>query len=283
MILLTGATGRVGSSVSRDLAKANIPFRVVVRNPDKFVLDDPGNIEILTGDLLDEVCVRKAMEGVTKALLLTGNGPGQADIERKFVTIAGQADVRHLVKISSLEASAKTTAALPAMHFESEQFIRSQNLAWTFVRPNFFMQNMLMYSGSIANAGIFAMPLGDARTGMIDTRDVGAVCAKILQEDGHENTTYKLTGADLLTFDEVAQRMSNVLGKPVSYVKQTPQEFRSMLEGIVPSKPQVDAVCELFAEIASGSLELVTPTVKEILNRDPISIEQFTEDFSSAF
>lgn len=283
MILLSGATGRVGSAASMTLNQAGVPFRVLVRDPDRFVLKDAENIELVQGDLEDPDDVTAAMKDVDKALLLMSNSPAQADIEKQFALIAERMGVRHLVKISSMEASAQTSATLPMLHYDSEQMIQSLNLTWTFLRPNFYMQNMLMYSASISEAGVFALPLGDAKTAMVDARDVGAVVAAVLQEDGHQNKIYQLTGSELINFDEVAERMLTVLGKPVAYQKQTADEFRTVLENFIQSQWQLDAVCELFAEIADGSLEQMSGDVERLLGRAPISLTQFTRDFSTAF
>jgi len=283
LILLSGATGRVGSAASMTLNQAGVPFRVLVRDPDRFALKDAENIELVQGDLEDPDDVTAAMKDVDKALLLMSNSPAQADIEKQFALIAERMGVRHLVKISSMEASAQTSATLPMLHYDSEQMIQSLNLTWTFLRPNFYMQNMLMYSASISEAGVFALPLGDAKTAMVDARDVGAVVAAVLQEDGHQNKIYQLTGSELINFDEVAERMLTVLGKPVAYQKQTADEFRTVLENFIQSQWQLDAVCELFAEIADGSLEQMSGDVERLLGRAPISLTQFTRDFSTAF
>lgn len=283
MILLSGATGKVGTAASLELGKANVPFRVLVRDPDKFVLKNSANVEVMAGDLENEADVKAAMQGVDKAFLLMGNNPSQADIEKRFAVHAEKAGVKHLVKVSSMEASAKATARLPKLHYQSEQFIQSLNLSWTFLRPNFYMQNMLMYAGAIKNASLFALPLGDAKTAMVDTRDIGAVVATILQEAGHENKIYKLTGPELINFGEVAQTMSAVLSKEVKYIKQSSTEFRAVLEQFIQSQWQLDAVCELFEEIAGGSLEETTTDFEQILNREPGSLESFTKDFRTAF
>ena len=283
MILLSGATGRVGVAASRILDEANIPFRVLVRDADKFTFKKSENIEVVCGDLENPADVELAMQGVTKALLLMSNNPGQFEIETSFAESAESAGVQHLVKVSSMEASPTTTAVLPALHYQSEQNIQSLDLSWTFLRPNFYMQNMLMYSASISKAGVFALPLGESKTAMIDARDVGAVVAAVLMESGHENKIYQLTGPELISFNEVAQRMSSALDKPVSYKQQTPDEYRAVLASFIYSKWQLDAVCELFEEIAAGSLETLTSDATKILAREPISIEEFTRDFSAAF
>ena len=283
MILISGATGKVGSAACEVLHKAGVSIRILVRNPEKLSLKPSEALEVMTGDLADEGAVTRAMEGIEKALLVMGNNPEQANIEQQFATIAAQSGVQHLVKISSMEAGPDAKAVLPKQHFASEQHIRSLGIDWTFLRPNFYLQNMLMYAGSIANTGHFALPLGNARVAPVDTRDIGKAAAKILQEDGHTGATYALTGKTLLSFADIAAEMSIALGKPVEYVAQTAAEFRNVLANFVKSEWQLNAVCELFDEIANGSLEKTSTDLKSILGREPVGVGQFVADHTGVF
>ena len=282
MILLTGATGRVGSAAARALLRAQIPFRVLVRDPGKLGVDGE-KMEVVEGDLGDPRAVEQALEGISRALIVMGNHPDQSILERQFATLAGNTGVSHLVKVSSMEAAPDATAILPKNHYGTEQHIASLGIGWTFLRPNYYMQNMLMYSGSIARTNSFALPLGDAKTAMIDARDVGEVAAVVLTTEGHAGQTYRLTGPELIDFYEVAARMSAVLDRPLSYVAQSPEAFREVLGQFIQSAWQLDAVCELFAEIAAGSLEEQTSTTADLLGRPAMNLDTFTQQFAGAF
>ena len=282
MILLTGATGRVGSAAAKALARANIPFRALVRDPDK-VAFDPDAAEIVQGDLNDPAIVEQALQGVSRALIVMGNHPDQAKLERQFASLAADAGVSHLVKVSSMEAAPDATATLPKNHYDTEQHIAPLGVDWTFLRPNYFMQNMLMYAGSIARTNYFALPLGTAKTAMIDSRDVGEVAAAVLTDEGHAGQAYRLNGPAVMDFHEVAARMGTVLERPVSYVAQSPEAFREVLGQFIQSVWQLDAVCELFAEIAAGSLEEQHSTTVDLLGRPAVDLETFTRQFAGAF
>ena len=123
MILLTGATGRVGTAAARALVRAEVPFKVLVRDPDK-VAFDCATVDVVQGDLSDIASVEGALNSVTRALIVMGNHPDQARLERQFANSAVAAGVSHLVKISSMEASPAATAVLPKNHFETEQHLR---------------------------------------------------------------------------------------------------------------------------------------------------------------
>ena len=282
MILLTGATGRVGSAAGKALARAGVPFRVLVRDPAKLAFD-PDAAEIVQGDLSDPAIVKQVLHGVSRALIVMGNHPEQSKLERQFASLAADAGVSHLVKVSSMEAAPDATATLPKNHYGTEQHIAALGVDWTFLRPNYYMQNMLMYAGAIARTNSFALPLGTAKTAMIDARDVGEVAAVVLTGEGHVGQAYRLTGPAMMDFHEVAAHMSAVLARPVSYVAQSPEAFREVLGQFIQSAWQLDAVCELFAEIAAGSLEEQTSTTADLLGRPAIDLETFTQQFVSAF
>lgn len=282
MILLTGATGRVGTAAARALLQAGEPFKVMVRSPEKLTLNG-ANMQVLKGDFADPRAIGQALEGATRALIVMGNHPDQAMLERRFAEQAVAAGVTHLVKVSSMEASPDATAVLPSNHFQTEQHIQSLAVDWTFLRPNYYMQNMLMYAASISRAGSFALPLGSAKTAMVDARDVGEVAAAVLTGQNHVNQIYQLTGPALMDFHEAAGVMSGVLGRDIAYVEQTPEAFRDVLAQFIHSSWQLDAVCELFAEIAGGSLEQLTDTAADLLGRSPRSLADFIAEFAPAF
>ena len=112
MILLTGATGRVGKAAATELLSKGVPFRAFVRDADKFAHTGDG-VEMVVGDFTDPESVARAVKGVTRALIVMGNHPDQAMLEQRFATVAADAGVAHLVKVSSMEAAPDATAALP--------------------------------------------------------------------------------------------------------------------------------------------------------------------------
>ena len=112
MILLTGATGRVGTAAAKALMQMGELFKAMVRSPEKLAVSGP-NMQVVTGDLADAAAVEEAVAGATRALIVLGNHPDQATLERRFSEQAVSAGVRHLVKVSSMEASPEATAVLP--------------------------------------------------------------------------------------------------------------------------------------------------------------------------
>jgi uncharacterized protein YbjT (DUF2867 family) len=285
-ILLTGATGKTGGATARALAAdAGVKGRVraLVRNAEKAAPLAAAGIELVVGDVADPETLRRALVGVERALLVMPNRERQLDLEKQFVDLAKAAGVRHVVKMSSAEAVPGVKAAIPKIHVASEDYIKASGLAWTMLKPNFYMQNLLASARGIAGQGVLALPCGNGKTAMADTRDVGAVAAKVLTGDGHAGKSYELTGPELLTFADVAARLSEILGKPVRYVDQPMAEYHAILSRVLPDRWHADAVCELFGDIAHGGLDHTSDTVARILGRPPTSLSQFIRDHLAAF
>jgi uncharacterized protein YbjT (DUF2867 family) len=282
MILLTGATGKIGAETAKALIARGARLRALVRDAAKAEGLKAAGVELAVGDIADAAAVRQALAGVEKAFLLLPNGEHQEAQEKQFTDLAKAAGVKHLVKMSSMEAVANAKSPIPKAHWAVEQHIRASGLAWTMVKPNFFMQNLLASAKLIREQGMFSLPMGEGTTGMADARDIGAVCAEVLAGKGHAGQSYEITGPEVLTFHQVAQQFSEVLGKPVRYVPMPMAQFRERMTNIL--KPwHLNAVCELFQEIADVGLDHTTDTFRRLMGRDPIPLRQFIRDHRAAF
>jgi uncharacterized protein YbjT (DUF2867 family) len=152
-------------------------------------------------------------------------------------------------------------------------------MAWTMLRPNFFMQNFLfMFAPRIAREGAIYAPVGDGRISMVDYRDVAAVAAEVLSGPGHEGTTYEITGPAALSMSAAAEIVTGVIGKPVRHVDLPPEEARrDMIEQKV-RPPFADALLGLFASFRDGEGEVVTDVVSRIGGHPPRTFDQFVRE-----
>ncbi|MGI9238602.1 MAG: SDR family oxidoreductase [Woeseiaceae bacterium] len=283
MILVSGATGRVGQATASVLLRDGHSVRGLVRDPRRLEGKSLDGLEVATGDLAEASSLDAAMSGVRSALLVTANSEQQLGLEGNFVAAAKKAGVQHVVKISSMEAGPSARAPIPKIHYAVEELIRQSGMDWTMLQPNFFMQNLLMYAQSIAATDQFALPLGTAQAAFVDCQDVGEAAAAVLCGEGHENRTYTLTGVELQSFQQVAAILSAVCGREIRYVDQPPDEFRAFLAQFVKSDWHVNAVCELFAEIKAGALEATSTDLTNLLGRAPTTLEAFVQRYRMAF
>lgn len=283
MILLTGATGKTGGATAKALAEKNVKLRALVRDKQKASPLAQAGIELVVGDLADEQSVAKALKGVDKALLIAPNSDQQLHLENHFIDCAQKSGLRHIVKLSSMEAVPGATGAIPNIHVQSEAHIKASQMAWTMIRPNFFMQNLLTSAGTIKDQGKIFLPMKDGKTGMADIRDVAAIMAESLTGEDHKNKSYDITGPELLSFSQVAAHFSEVMDTKIEYVDMPLDAYISTIAPFLLNEWHVNAITELFAEIAAGGLENITNTAAQILGREPISLNQFIQDHMAAF
>jgi len=282
LILLTGVTGKTGGETAKQLLAKGARLRALVRNEAKAADLKAAGVELVVGDVSDAETVQRALKGADKAFLTLPNGKHQLEQEKQFTDLAVAAGIRHLVKMSSMEAVPDARTPIPRGHWAAEEYIRSSGLAWTMVKPNFFMQNLLSSAASIKAQRKFSLPMGNGTTGMADIRDIGAVCAEVLTGKGHAGQSYEITGPEVLTFFDVAARFSAVLGEKVEYVPMPMDQFRERMSKILEPW-HLNAVCELFQEIADIGLDHTTDTFRKLVGRDPISVTQFVQDHLALF
>jgi uncharacterized protein YbjT (DUF2867 family) len=278
MILLTGATGKTGGETAKQLIEKGASLRALVRDEAKAAPLKDAGVELVVGDVLNADDVRRALEGVGKCFMLLPNGKRQLELEKQFTDLAVAAGVKHLVKMSSMEAVADAQTPIPQAHWASEEHIRASGLAWTMIKPNFFMHNLLANAGTIKEQRKFFLPMGNGTTGMADIRDIGAVAAEALSGTGHEGQSYEITGPEILTFYDVADRFSEVLGEKVEYIAIPMEQYREKLSQFLTDPWHLNGVCELFREIAEIGLDHTTDTFKQLIGRDPVSLKQFIEE-----
>jgi uncharacterized protein YbjT (DUF2867 family) len=282
MILLTGVTGKTGGETARQLLAKGVQFRAVVRNEVKAADLKAAGVALVVGDIADADVVRRALDGVDKAFLTLPNGRHQRAQEMQFTDLAAAAGVKHLVKMSSMEAVPHAKTPIPQAHWAVEEHIRASGLPWTMIKPNFFMQNLLASAASIRTQHKFSLPMGDGTTGMADVRDIAAVCVEVLTGKNHAGKSYEITGPEVLTFDDVADRFTEVLGVKTEYVPMPMDQFRERMKNILEPW-HLNAVCELFREIDEIGLDHTTDTFRKLMGREPISLTQFVRDHVAAF
>lgn len=283
MLLLTGVTGKTGGASAQALLKAGIKFRAIVRNAEKAAALKAAGVELVIGDVTDRAVLEKAMTGVDKVLMTLPNGEKQLDLEKQFVDVAKARGVKHVVKMSSMEATATARAPIPKIHHASEQYLQKSGLAWTMIKPNFFMQNFLGSAGTIKEQGKFFLPMAAGKTVMADTRDIGACVAVVLTAPGHEGKAYEITGPEVLSFTDAADRFSKVLGRKIEYVHVPMPAYRQTLARFLTNEWHLNAVCELFQEIADGQDLHITDSVQKLTGKPATSLEQFIRDHQAVF
>jgi uncharacterized protein YbjT (DUF2867 family) len=169
--------------------------------------------------------------------LLGPNALNQTQLELNAVEAAKAAGVRHIVKQSVMGADDEAFA-LAKVHRPVEKAIETSGLAWTFLRPNSFMQNVVTFmSDTIKAEAAFYSASSEAKISHVDVRDVAAIAVKALTESNHEGKVHTLTGPEALTYDELASELSKVLGRSISHISLSPSDLKiGMLSAGMPEE-----------------------------------------------
>jgi len=175
-------------------------------------------------------------------------------------------------------------ATFPRQHAASEDYIRSTGIPYTFLRPNGFMQNLVNYNaGTINTQNAFYGSEGDGKVSHIDIRDIAAVAAKVLTEDGHISEAYTLTGPEALSNAQIAEKLSDLVGREISFVNLPPEQLKQALLSAGISDWSADALIDLQRLYREGGAATVTQEVERLLGRKPTSYGRFLSEYRSAF
>jgi uncharacterized protein YbjT (DUF2867 family) len=283
MILITGATGTVGSEVVKRLSAQGLKVRAVTRDLRKANAHRLPHVQFVQGDFDDVDTMRRACSGVERAFLLTNSTERAEQQQTVFTDVAQQSGVRHIVKLSQLHADANSPGRFLRYHASVEAAILPSGLKHTFLRPNLFMQGLLNFRHSIRQNNAFFAPAGDARISAVDVRDLADVAVAALTTSQLDNKICSLTGPAALTFAEMAHQLSRAIGRTIAFVDVPPESMRAALTDLGFPAWQADGLLEEFAMYRRGEAVRVESGVGEALGRSPRSFDEFARDYATAF
>jgi len=276
MILLTGASGTVGSEAAKALSARGARFRAGYRTRPPNV---PAGGEAVQLDYEKPETLAPALRGVETLFLLSNTVAPEVDVVRA----AKEAGVKRVVKLSVLNAG-QPGFVFGAWHRVAEQAVEQSGLAWTFLRPNGFMQNVINFMGQTIKAqSAFYSSAADGKVSAIDARDIGAVAARVLAEAGHEGKAYDLTGPAALGYAEIAATLSRVLGREITYVPITDEEYKRGAVGAGTPEAYADALVDLNRNYRDGTFARLSPQARDLLGHEPRAFEQFAKDYADAW
>jgi uncharacterized protein YbjT (DUF2867 family) len=284
VILVTGATGTVGSEVVRQLRAMAAPVRLMARDPSKAQPAAAAGAQVVAGDFSDPVSVQRALEGCDRIFILAPVHERMAEFEALAVDTARMGGVRHAVLLSAVGADSESPAFFLRCHGEGELALNASGLSATILRPGFFMDNLLASSGTIKSQGTFFGIWGSAKLAAIDARDIGAVAAQVLVEGKpHHGKVYTLTGPRALSGTEQAAVLSAVLGRPITYTDLPREQYTRALLSMGMPAWLATAVTDLDRLAISGESAKVTDVVERIAKKPPRTFERWVRDHADAF
>jgi uncharacterized protein YbjT (DUF2867 family) len=276
MILVTGATGNIGSELVRVLLGGGEEVRALIRRAsDRSRL--PADAQAVVGDLNRPDSLAGALKGVRGIHLLSGYN----DIGG-FLAESRRAGVEHIVlQSSSAVPGGDMSNAVARYHILSEAAVRESGLSWTFLQPNSFMSNTLQWAPQLRSGNVVTAPFAGVRVATIDPYDVAAVSAQALTSGGHEGRSYRLSGPESLLPEDRVRVLAELLDRDLRFEGQSDVDARAEMSSSMPA----DYVDAFFSFFADGNLDesKVLDTVERVTARKPRSFEQWAIAHADAF
>lgn len=268
-ILVTGATGNVGSHVVSQLAGAGLEVRAFARRPERV----RAAVEVVQGDLYEPETLAPALKDVESVFLLW---PGFTTGNAAEVVAAVARHARRVVYLSALGGD-----GAPSHYAEIEELIRRSGLGWTFLRPGGFAANTLGWAGQVRQ-GVVRWPYGEASRALIHERDIASVAVHVLTSAGHNGAAYALTGPEELTQAEQARVIGEATGRAVRWEEQPVEEARERLMAAWGEPAFVEGALTTWESFVTRP-ERATDTVERLLGRPALTFRQWAEEHAADF
>lgn len=281
MIVITGATGTIGSEVVRQLADRGAQVRAVTRDPAR--ANVPAGVEVVRGDYTDPDSMAAAFADADAAFIVGVLGPDDATTDQALIATARAAGVRRIVKLSAIGTGDPALEFVGTWHLPGENSVRASGLEWTILRPTSFASNTRSWADAIRAGQPVPNMTGAGAQGVVDPRDVAAVAAESLLSGDHAGKIYTLTGPDLLTAGDQAAILATVLGHPVETVDIPEETAREFMLAAGMSEEFAAGALAGQAYTRAGRNAIVTDDVRQVLGRAPRTYTEWATEHADIF
>jgi uncharacterized protein YbjT (DUF2867 family) len=283
MMLVTGAASAVGTAVLNELLARKIPVRAFVHQPAAAERLEAQGAEAFVGDMTERASAQQALQGIERVYLISPASEQLFAIEHLWAEEARQAGIHSVIKQSEIGADPQSFSPLLQQHGKAEEAIRTSGVPYTILRTLYFMQNFgPMYAQSIRTRGMIFAPLADARISYVDARDVGAVAARLLTEEGHQDQEYEVTGPEALSCGQLAEIFSTLLEVPVRYTAISDEEAQQAFLKRY-SAWATHAVLTLLQFYRQGGGASVTRVIEDVTAHKPCTVVTYLTEHLQTF
>jgi NAD(P)H dehydrogenase (quinone) len=272
LILITGATGKIGSCIAQHLRQLGKQLRLLVRDPNK--LSAFPEAEKVTGDYGDVESLNRAFTGVSSAFIVSGYAePGErAKLHRNAFQAAQRAGVRYLIYLSTLGASPNSRFPMSRDHYESEQFLQATGVPHTILRDSFYSELAVQMFNE---EGVMKGPGGQGKVSWVGREEIAEAAAKLLARDQPLPGTFLMTGPTALSLSETAALLSSVKHRILRYEDEPVEAAKQWRSKLGVPAWEVNTWVGSYEAIAAGEFETVDPGLATILGRPASDLETY--------
>ncbi|MCA3282153.1 MAG: NmrA family NAD(P)-binding protein [Roseomonas sp.] len=279
-ILVTGATGNIGTELVKALRARNAAFAVMTSKAGSA----PAGVTEVSGNFLDRTSLAQAFAGIDTLFLLFPMVPDMPIMAANAVAAAKAAGVKHIVRSSGAGADANSAAAIAKVHGEIDALVAASGIPFTLLLPTSFMQNTINYYGSsIRDGGLYA-PRGNGAMAVIDVRDIAEVAAVVLTNpEAHAGRSYTLSGPENLTDAQMVSLIAREIGREVKYIDIPEQTALEAMKKMGGAPQVIEWLMSLNYVIKQGWAAGVSPMVRLITGHEPRRFEDFVRENVAAW
>jgi NAD(P)H dehydrogenase (quinone) len=277
MILVTGATGGLGGAVVRQLLarKDASDIAVLARDPAKAAAFAEQGVSVMVGEYGDRDSLSRAMEGVSRVLLIASNEPeSRMRQHQNVVEAASEADVQLFGFASrSLKSIERSQNALMRDYFDTEELIRRSGLPAVMFRNALYLDTLPAFLGgpAVYQTGI-RIPAGRGAVAYALRREMGEAMANGMLDQSNGDRTYVIAASDAYTFDDVASALGDIHHTSVTYTSTSDEQFVSEATRRGLPEPIARQTVGFFADIRDNQLDETSADLQTLLGRPPASL-----------
>lgn len=282
MILVTGATGNLGSSVIEQLQK-NISKEqfIATSSSDSGVdkLNKKGfKARIANFDNINTL--NEAFKGIDKLLLISTMAQNRFEQHKNVIDAAKNQGVKHIIYTSLAIKDINTSGVKDLMisHFETEDYIKSSGLTYTILRNTMYADALGQILGENALNQDINLPAGDGKVPFVLRREMGEGIANLLIQDGHEDKVYAITGSKQFGLNEIAEVLTEISNSKINYNNISSADFNAFLESIGFPEFAIYLHSGTIVDIKSTQYEITDTTLEKLLGRPTASIKDFLKE-----
>ena len=272
MILVTGATGHLGTAVIHQLLKKTAANKVVglARDAHKAADLKEKGVDVRVGNYDDVASLDRARQNVEKVLLIASNDEDNRLSQHKNVVDAAKKAGVQLIAYTSRNLKDRSTLVNRLMdgHFQTEDYIKESGLNYALFRNALYMDVIPQFVGGekVFETGI-NLPAGEGRGAYALRREMGEAIANVLAEDGCNNRIYKFTGSEAFSFGDVAAALTDLSGREVRYASAEKLAFEAQMKGRGTPDPIIKKVTGFITDIKNGQEAEVCSDLEKLLGR----------------